>query len=236
MKKRLILLSLGCVSALFALTPFPLLSGKGKYVLHTSESPYILEGSAVLSANDTLFIEPGVEVLMNGYARLLLRGYVAISGISSKPVVFKSADSSESWNGLHLITGNRPFSIKHLIIKDAFRNTVTESSGVFENTKFENNYYGLWIHRSPNLVLSKCAFFRNRFGLSVESGNLSANDLIIEKNVFGLYLERNASFSGDRKNIRENLEMDIRLETEELTGEGQKKVPQKVWRRLEERF
>ncbi len=234
MKKLILFLSFG-FSALWAVTPFPSLTKKGKHVLQASQSPFLLEGSAVLPVNDTLVIEPGVEILMNGYARLLLRGQVAVLGTAEKPVVFRSADSLESWNGIHLITGNRAFRIQNLIVKNAFRNTVTESAGTFENVKFENNYYGLWVQNSPTLHLSKCSFTYNRFGLSVESGVLSGKELSIEKNTFGLYVEQGAAFRGDRALIRNNLEKDERSEAEEL-AEKRKKIPQKIWRRLEEGF
>ncbi|MDR1759104.1 MAG: right-handed parallel beta-helix repeat-containing protein [Fibrobacter sp.] len=234
MKIFILLWCLG-FSALWAMTPFPSLVKKGKHVLQASESPYLLEGSAVLSVNDTLIVEPGVEVQMNGYARLLLRGKVSVLGTAEKPVVFHSADSSESWNGFHLITGSRTFLIRNLIVKNAFRNTVTESAGTFENVKFESNYYGLWVQNSPKLNLSKCSFTHNRFGLSVESGVVSGRELAIEKNTFGLYIEQGAAFRGDRALIRNNLEKDERSEAEELAVKH-KKVPQKVWRRLEEGF
>ena len=50
--------------------------------------------------DDTLQIEPGVEVFFSGYAKLYLRGTVRIEGTVQKPVAFMNADSSESWNGL----------------------------------------------------------------------------------------------------------------------------------------
>ena len=100
--------------------PFPSIEN-GKVKLVVADSPYLLEQGAVFSAKDTLEIEPGVTVLMGEYAKLMFRGSVKIIGTEAAPVVFKSADSVKSWNGVHFVSANRPFEIKNLIIENAFR-------------------------------------------------------------------------------------------------------------------
>jgi hypothetical protein len=136
---------------------------------------------------------------MSGYAKLLLRGSVQILGTPQKPVAFRNADTSESWNGIHLATGPRYFLIRNVLIEDAFRNTVTQSAGLFENVHFVNNYYGLWVESSPKAELVGCSFKRNRFALSVGTGSVYFKNTEIRDNVFGLYLEKGASFVGDTR-------------------------------------
>lgn len=214
--------------------PFPPIEN-GKVKLVVADSPYLLEQGAVFSAKDTLEIEPGVTVLMGEYAKLMFRGSVKIIGTDAAPVVFKSADSVKSWNGVHFVSANRPFEIKNLIIENAFRNTVFRSKGIFENVKFVNNYYGLWVDDVPEVFLARCDFVRNRFALSVRAGKVISADSKITENVYGLYLEAGGNYNGDLSAIKGNLESDVRKESDELAGAG-KRVSRSVWQRIETGF
>ena len=214
--------------------PFPQLENN-KVKLVVADSPYLLEQGAVFSAKDTLEIEPGVTVLMGEYAKLMFRGPVKIIGTDAAPVVFKSADSLKSWNGLHFVSANKPFEIKNLVIENAFRNTVFRSKGIFESVKFVNNYYGLWVDDVPEVFLARCEFVRNRFALSVRAGHVVSSGSEISNNVYGLYLEAGGKFDGDKDLIKNNLEADIRNESEEMAAQG-KRVNRNIWHRIETSF
>ncbi|MCQ2104834.1 MAG: hypothetical protein MJZ26_03480 [Fibrobacter sp.] len=222
------------VGASFAQVPFPQ-TENGKVKLLESDSPYVLEQGVVFSANDTLIVEPGVTVLMGEYAKLMLRGPVKIIGTDAKPVVFRSSDPSETWNGLHFVSSNRPFEVKNLVVENAFRNTVFRSKGIFESVKFVNNYYGLWVDDVPEVFLARCEFTRNRFALSVRAGQVLSADTKIFNNVYGLYLEAGGKFEGDMSLIKNNLEADVRKEADELSSQG-KRVNRNVWHRIETGF
>lgn len=214
--------------------PFPPIEN-GKVKLVVADSPYLLEQGAVFSAKDTLEIEPGVTVLMGEYAKLMFRGAVKIIGTEAAPVIFRSADSVKSWNGVHFVSANRPFEIKNFIIENAFRNTVFRSKGIFENVKFVNNYYGLWIDDVPEVFLAHCEFVRNRYALSVRAGQVMSTETVISNNVYGLYLEPGGKFDGDKGLIKDNLEADVRNEAEELASQG-KRVNRNIWHRIETAF
>ncbi|MDY6283788.1 MAG: right-handed parallel beta-helix repeat-containing protein [Hallerella sp.] len=232
--KRFLLAFLCFWGASFAVTPFPAIKHH-KVLLSAVSSPYLLETSFVLGAEDTLEIEPGVEVFFSGYAKLYLRGMVHINGTVQKPVAFLNADSSESWNGLYFSTGDNYFEVKNLRVENSFRNTVIRSQGIFENVKFVNNYYGLWVENSPRFDLVGCDFKRNRFALSVGVGSVRFRNTKIHENVFGLYLYKGTTFDGDAKSVTNNLEADIRKESDELAGKG-RKVSKSVWQRIESGF
>lgn len=214
--------------------PFPQIEN-GKVQLVEADSPYILEQGMVFSATDSLVIEPGVTVLMGEYAKLMVRGYVKIVGSEAKPVVFRSADSSGSWNGVHFVSSNRPFEVKHLVVENAFRNTIFRSKGIFENVRFVNNYYGLWVDDVPEVFLSRCEFSRNRFALSVRAGQVLAAETKISNNVYGLYLEAGGKFNGDQGLIKNNLEADVRKESDDMVKNG-KRVSRNIWQRIETSF
>jgi len=214
--------------------PFPQVEN-GKILLQEKDSPYILEQGVVLSASDTFEVEPGVTVLMGEYAKLMLRGPVKILGTETNPISFRSADSSESWNGVHFVSSSKPFEVKNLTIENAFRNTVFRARGIFENVNYINNYYGLWIDESPEVFLSRCEFTRNRFALSIRAGKVLAADTKVSKNVYGLYLEDGGSYGGDLSLIKGNLEADVRKESDEMAAQG-KRVSRNIWQRIETGF
>jgi len=214
--------------------PFPH-PENGNIRLTEKDSPYILEQGVVVTSTDTLYVEPGVVVHMGEYAKLTLRGSVHILGTEAKPVVFRSADSSGSWNGIHFVSTNRPFEVKNFVVQNAFRNTVFRSRGIFENVKFVNNYYGLWVDDVPEVFLARCDFVRNRFALSIRAGKVISADSKITENVYGLYLEAGGNYNGDFSAIKGNLESDVRKESEEMAGAG-KRVSRSVWQRIETGF
>jgi hypothetical protein len=231
---------LGCILAMcgflapaWAQTPLPAL--RGKVVLRAAKSPYIQTVNAVLGALDTLVVEPGVVVRVKGYVRLDLRGVVEIRGTEKKPVRFQSVDSLDSWVGIHFATGARTFIAENLIVENAFRNTVTSASGIFVNSQFVNNYYGLWVDASPLLQLSGCQFTRNRYALSVGSGPVKLDKSHLTGNVYGLYLEKGARIVGDLAQASGNAEADVRDEAAELAGK-KNKLSRNLWRKVEAGF
>ena len=229
-----VLVALLCVFAVAGEMPFPSIEN-GKVKLVVADSPYLLEQGAVFSAKDTLEIEPGVTVLMGEYAKLMFRGSVKIVGTDAAPIVFKSADSLKSWNGVHFVSANRPFEIKNLIIENAFRNTVFRSRGSFENVRFLNNYYGLWVDESPDVSLGRCLMSHNRYALSVRAGRVVSTETNISENVYGLYLETEGKVDGDTDLIRNNQESDIRSEATVLKL-NKKRVRRNVWHNIEALF
>ena len=121
------------------------------------------------------------------------------------------------------------------MVQNAFRNTVFRSRGIFENVKFVNNYYGLWVDDVPEVFLARCDFVRNRFALSVRAGKVMSADTKISENVYGLYLEAGGNYNGDMSAIKDNLESDVRKESEEMAGAG-KRVSRSIWQRIETGF
>ena len=228
---RFFLLTLFFVCSCFAESAFPKVQGN---LLHLKKenSPYVLNETFLLAKKDTLKIDAGVEVRMGSFAKLLINGTAFILGNTKEPVRFVALDSLESWNGIHFLSGNNPFTIKNLIVEKAFRNTISETGGVIENSKFIDNYYGLWIYSSL-VVLKNCSFERNRFAISANASTISSENLSVTKNIFGLFLEGNSKFEGSENGIRENMESDIR---EGSVATNKERIPLSVWKRLEASF
>ena len=240
--KHLIRSSFGALTSVVAVAtscfasgmPFPA-AANGKVFLQEKNSPYVLEQSVVVAATDSFVVEPGVTVQMGEFAKLMLQGPVKIIGSSEKPVVFCGADSTVNWNGFHIMSSSQPFEIKNLVVENAFRNTVFRSRGSFENVRFSNNYYGLWIDESPDVKLNRCTMTRNRYALSVRAGRVVSNETNVSENVYGLYLETEGKVEGDTDLIRNNLESDIRSEANALKA-SKKRVRRNVWHYIESIF
>ena len=214
--------------------PFPA-AQNGKVFLQEKDSPYMLEQGVVVAATDSFVVEPGVTVQMGEFAKLMLQGPVKIIGSSDKPVVFCGADSTVNWNGFHIMSSSQPFEVKNLVVENAFRNTVFRSRGSFENVRFTNNYYGLWVDESPDVKLIRCSLTRNRYAISVRAGRVISNETSVSENVYGLYLETEGKVEGDTDLIRNNLESDIRSEASSLKA-SKKRVRRNVWHYIESFF
>ncbi|HSQ42391.1 MAG TPA: right-handed parallel beta-helix repeat-containing protein [Fibrobacteraceae bacterium] len=224
------LLTGGLVCA-FAQTP--LQSLHGHVILSAAGSPYLVETSLVQTPRDTLVIEAGVRVLVDGYRKILLRGCVRIHGTASQPVIFSSADSTDSWIGLHWATGSKAMDVQELVVQNAFRNTVSASSGQMFQCRFQGNYYGLWVDDSPNLRLVRCEFQRNRYGLAVGSGILQISSSKISKNVYGIWLEGQGQIHGLENQIANNTEEDSPAITKPISRSY---YSQRLLQALEARF
>jgi hypothetical protein len=214
--------------------PFPA-AVNGKVFLQEKNSPYVLEQGVVVAASDSFVVEPGVTVLMGEFAKLMLQGPVKIVGTSDKPVVFCGLDSVVNWNGFHIMSSAVPFEVKNLVVENAFRNTVFRSRGSFENVRFSNNYYGLWVDESPDVSLVRCVMSHNRYALSVRAGRVVSTETSVSENVYGLYLETEGKVDGDTDLIRNNQESDIRSEATDLKL-NKKRVRRNVWHNIEALF
>ncbi|TKJ39986.1 hypothetical protein CEE37_09630 [candidate division LCP-89 bacterium B3_LCP] len=71
-----------------------------------STSPYYIFGEiTVASSNDTLWIEPGVEVLFQGHYKLNVEGTLFAIGTETDSILFTATDTTEGWHGIRFIAG-----------------------------------------------------------------------------------------------------------------------------------
>ncbi len=71
-------------------------------------SPYIITGNIGIEKNITLTIEPGVQVLADGYYYIGIKGKIIADGTESGPIIFSSKNfpdyDSYDWQGIKFLT------------------------------------------------------------------------------------------------------------------------------------
>jgi hypothetical protein len=86
-------------SIIFADTTIP-----GGYVSGTwtaAGSPYLIQDNITIHADSTLAIEPGVDVIFQGYYRLTASGILEAIGTTLDSIRFLPSDTSIGWHGLY---------------------------------------------------------------------------------------------------------------------------------------
>ncbi|MEW5251351.1 right-handed parallel beta-helix repeat-containing protein [Microbulbifer sp. 2201CG32-9] len=114
-------------------------------------SPYILEGDLNVLENVTLWIQPGVEILVNGNYRMSVSGYFKVTGLIENPVLFKptAADcnginsSRSDWPGIEVVAGASA-ALEHAEVHCA-QNGIhfNGGDGSVRNSEFLNNTHGI---------------------------------------------------------------------------------------------
>lgn len=93
---------------LFLCTPFLLFStdvpgGNVSGTWSAMESPYMILGDITVMANDSLVIEPGVDILFSNDTQLDVYGFFSAEGTEEDSIRFEAA--ADNWNGINLHTG-----------------------------------------------------------------------------------------------------------------------------------
>ncbi|MEX2963693.1 right-handed parallel beta-helix repeat-containing protein [Microbulbifer sp. TYP-18] len=114
-------------------------------------SPYILKGDLNVLENVTLWIQPGVEVLVNGNYRMSVSGYFKVAGLIENPVLFKptAADCNginsrrSDWPGIEVVAGASA-ALEHAEVHCA-QNGIhfNGGDGSVRNSEFLNNAVGI---------------------------------------------------------------------------------------------
>jgi photosystem II stability/assembly factor-like uncharacterized protein len=68
-----------------------------------ANSPYLIKGSIEIPNNSTLTIEPGVEVIFQGYYKINVQGRILASGNSNDSIYFYPVDQATGWKGIRFL-------------------------------------------------------------------------------------------------------------------------------------
>ena len=99
MKKIIILFSiLTIASTIFADTHIP--GGNVNGVWTIDGSPYIIDGHISIQTDDTLIIEPGIQVIFSGNYKFIVQGKLLAEGTAIDTISFTAQDTTIGWHSL----------------------------------------------------------------------------------------------------------------------------------------
>jgi hypothetical protein len=137
-----------------------------------SGSPYLIQNEITISANTQLSVQPGVEVIFQGYFNLKVFGSVRCIGNSASPITFKMNDTTGWYNDELPVGGWRGIDLQ------PYSGSAPDSSGfsycIIKDVKYGSpvvvyNYrtFTVW---NRNLHISHCEFYHNQSNASNSDG------------------------------------------------------------------
>jgi len=105
MKKIIIVFILLLITAIsFAETHIP--PGNVSGIWTFPNSPYIIDGEINIPVDNTLIIEPGVQVLFSGHYKFYIFGRLLAEGTATDTITFTAQDTTVGWYGLEIFNTN----------------------------------------------------------------------------------------------------------------------------------
>ena len=89
-----------------------------------SGSPYLIEGDITVPAGGTLTIEPGVEVLFQGFYGLAVNGTLQAVGTEGAPILFGGGHPTAGWTSINIIDATDSTQLTYVIVENASRTGV----------------------------------------------------------------------------------------------------------------
>jgi Right handed beta helix region/FlgD Ig-like domain len=159
-------------------------------------SPYLIQGEINLPANQSLTIEPGVEVIFQGCYRFIVNGRLTAVGTETDSIFFTSENQYTGWKGIRFI--NTTYNGQSSGMLNYCR---LEYGKQQDNGTAETKGGGLLCLNSSNLQIQNSLFIENeaRYGGAIAIINSSPNlQSVIIKNNFaqsdggGIYISTTA--------------------------------------------
>jgi hypothetical protein len=157
-----------------------------------SKSPYTIETNYIIFPDDTLKIEPGVEVRFGSGVRLEVRGTLIAEGAAGDSITFTSASmlSKGSWIGIEVkndMGADATFSYcKFLNATTAIEEWCCWGGNVsVRNSRFSNNITAMGGYSGDNALVDSCLFTNNTYCL--RNADKIVTNCVFLNNEYGLY-------------------------------------------------
>ncbi|MFA0813404.1 FlgD immunoglobulin-like domain containing protein [Microbulbifer epialgicus] len=167
-------------------------------------SPYVLNSNLNILQNATLWIQPGVEVVVDGNHKLTVSGHLQVTGFSEKHVKFKPSTPScngintrrADWSGIEVVAGATT-TIDYAEVHCAYIGIhFNGGDGSLRNSEILNNYTGTRTIAASAAAriapqISGNTIRGSREGIYVylnSDPQISAGNVITE-NLFGIYVD-----------------------------------------------
>lgn len=170
----------------------------------TAESPYIIQGDITIVENESLTIEPGVEVRFDGQYKLFVQGGLTAIGAPGDSISFTSNTGANNWRGIDMnalpeSTDTVRFSFVKIsnmsqgklfvVNTDKF---VMEDSRMFDN---EGHFAGCFYTFNSSFQARRNVFENNHTTIQSDGGVMYLWDgsPLVEDNIFR---NNSATYSG----------------------------------------
>ena len=142
-------------------------------LLSIALSPYIVSDNLLLESNESLIIEPGVEIYFDGEYEFVINGHLTAIGTETDSILFIAIDHFNGWRGLSFLDSNESSELTHCILSYAKKcdDYSTDNGGAINITN--TNY----------VTIQNCRFHHN---FSARGGAifLSGSNITIENSLF----------------------------------------------------
>jgi parallel beta-helix repeat protein len=154
----------------------------------------VVEQDITIQSGDTLTIKPGTGIFFKPGATLKIYGHLEARGTDAFPIVFGRADSASHdnrfWNGI-IVYSTGSFHLDHVQVNGArFGLYANYAAGTITASRFEEDYYGVYLYQSANTTLSGNTFVNNRYGTYSSYSSPTITDNQYTANVFGIIFNR----------------------------------------------
>jgi hypothetical protein len=203
-------------------------SGNVSGVWSKNESPYLVNGDLKILAGSSLFIEPGVRIVFQGYYKLDVAGELKALGRKNDSIVFTVNDttgfydvtsSSGAWNGIIVSHSGRNDLFLNCCIFE-FAKESNYNAGAIDlmnlngdieitNSVFRNNigynggaiFYNGMVDNG-NIYITNCTFIQNQ---AVSGGALSIESFShLRKFSYNTFINNKATNDGGAMRIQAN--------------------------------
>jgi len=154
-------------------------SGNVSGVWTASNSPYNVVGEITVASEDTLIVEPGVDVIFQGHYKLIVNGWILAEGTEEDSIQFTAANTGEGWHGIRFINAQDSSHLSYCIVEygraNGIQGTIESWGGgilcdlsnpVISHSTFRNNWAGyrggaIACWGGSNLTISYCSISEN---------------------------------------------------------------------------
>jgi hypothetical protein len=121
-------------------------------------NPYNVVGPIGIQAGETLMIEPGVQVIFQGWYKFLVYGSLQAVGTETDSITFTAADTTEGWHGLRFYDISTQADSSFLVYCSI---QYGRSSG--DNSAGEDKHGGaIYCSNSSKLRIQNCSILHNQ--------------------------------------------------------------------------
>lgn len=190
-----------CSISLIRATDIP--GGNISGVWTSENNPYIIQGDIRVAENESLLIEPGVEIRFDGGYKLSILGDFHAQGEEGNPVTFTSNTGANVWRGVRLdslASTSDSARFEHCTIEKMFQQGIfiLDDRVRMDHCTIQDNqglYIGAVYMALGNPVIKNCHFENNNTGSQSEGGAMYIWDAspLIQNNTF---INNSATYSG----------------------------------------